>query len=398
MGPPQPPPPNAILDARPRAVYVHVPFCRHRCGYCDFTLVAGRDDLAGRYLAALDRELDRVGAAPDRHGGGRWELDTLFFGGGTPTRLTGPHWDRLFASLRRRFAVADDAEVTVEANPADVTPDLVARLADLGVNRVSLGVQSFDAAALRVLERDHSPDGAAAAFEAVRRRIPNVSLDLIFGVPGRSVASWRETLRRAIELGPPHVSTYGLTFEKGTTFWGRRARGTLTPADEEAERAMYAAAMDDLGAAGVAQYELSNFARPGSECRHNRLYWARRDYEAFGPGAARLTGGVRRMNHRGVLGWLKRIEAGADPTVEVDELTPEEAARETVMLALRTTDGVRTDDAFLAQTGFDFDTLFGDVAARQAELGLVERAGRFLRLTREGRFVADSVTAEFLTP
>ena len=337
-----------------------------------------------------------------------------------PTRLTGPQLDTLFDSLTRRFLLNEDAEVTVEANPADITAGLVNRLADRGVNRVSLGVQSFDAAALRVLERDHSPDGAAAALGTVRRRIPNVSLDLIFGVPGQSLASWRDTLRRAVALDPHHISTYGLTFEKGTAFWGRRAKGTLTPADEELERSMYAAAMDDLGAAGFEQYELSNFARrsvgiaqkPGfseeagflgpaprsstPRCRHNLIYWDRTDYEAFGPGAARLTGGVRKLNHRGVLGWLKRVEAGADPTVEVDELTPEGIAGEVVMLALRTTAGVRTDGRFREATGFDFDALFGEITDRQVALGLLRRTARSLRLTREGRFVADSVITEFL--
>ena len=286
-----------------RSAYVHVPFCRHRCGYCDFTLVAGRDDLADRYLAALDRELDRVEPPTP---GGRVELDTLFLGGGTPTRLTGPQLDTLFGSLFRRYRLAEGAEVSVEANPSDVTPDLVDRLADLGVNRVSLGVQSFDAAALRVLERDHAPAEIPAVVETIRRRIENVSLDLIFAVPGQDLTGWEATLDAALALEPSHLSTYGLTFEKGTAFWSRRRRGTLVAAAEEEERAMYAAAMDRPAAAGYRQYELSSHARPGAECRHNRVYWSGDDFEAFGPGAANLIAGARRTNHRGVLGWLGR--------------------------------------------------------------------------------------------
>ena len=375
-----------------RSAYVHVPFCRHRCGYCDFTLVAGRDDLAGRYLAALDRELDRVEPPAT---GGRVELDTLFLGGGTPTRLTGPQLEMLFASLFRRYRLADGAEVSVEANPSDVTPDLVARLADLGVNRVSLGAQSFDPAALRVLERDHAPADIPCVLETIRRRIENVSLDLIFAVPGQTLAGWEATLGAALALEPAHLSTYGLTFEKGTAFWSRRRRGTLVVAAEEEERAMYAAAIDRPAAAGLAQYELSNHARPGRDCRHNRAYWSGDDFEAFGPGAANLLGGVRRTNHRGVLGWLKRLKTGEPPWTEQERLAPEDRARELVMLNLRRTGGVIRDD-FRERTGFDLAALLGDDLTEQTAAGFVENDAAGVRLTREGRFVADSVMAAFL--
>ena len=375
-----------------RSAYVHVPFCRHRCGYCDFTLVAGRDDLAGRYLAALDRELGRVTPpAP----GGRVELDTLFLGGGTPSRLTGPQLDTLFAALFRRYRLAEGAEATVEANPSDVTPSLIDRLADAGINRISLGVQSFDAAALRTLERDHAPEEIPRVLETVRRRIDNVSLDLIFAVPGQDLAGWEATLDAALALEPTHLSTYGLTFEKGTAFWSRRRRGELATPPEEAERAMYAAAMDRPAAAGFAQYELSSHARPGFACRHNRAYWSGDDFEAFGPGAANLSAGVRRTNHRGVLGWLKRVEAGEPPWVEEERLPAEERARELVMLNLRRAEGVVRDD-FRRRTGYNVEALLGDDLAEQRRLGLVHSDAAGVRLTREGRFVADGVTAAFL--
>ena len=375
-----------------RSAYVHVPFCRHRCGYCDFTLVAGRDDLAGRYLAALDRELGRV-EPPDP--GGRVELETLFLGGGTPTRLSGGQLDTLFASVFRRYRLADGAEVSVEANPADVTPDLVNRLADCGVNRVSLGVQSFDAAALKTLERDHVPADIPRVLETIRRRIGNVSLDLIFAVPGQDLRSWEATLDAALALEPTHLSTYGLTFEKGTAFWSRRRRGDLTPAEEEEERAMYAAAIDRPAAAGLRQYELSNHARPGAESRHNRAYWSGDDFEAFGPGAANYLAGVRRTNHRGVLGWLKRVEAGEPPWTEEERLPPDDRARELVMLNLRRVEGVVRPD-FLRRTGSDVNDLLGTDLTEQVAAGFVESGPAGVRLTREGRFVADSVTAAFL--
>ena len=375
-----------------RSAYVHVPFCRHRCGYCDFALLPGRDDLVPRYLAALDRELDRVEPPTP---GGRVELDTLFLGGGTPTRLSSRQFEALFAAVFRRYRLADGAEVTAEANPADVSPELVACLADAGVNRVSLGVQSFDAAALRVLERDHAPADIPRVLDAVRERIENVSLDLIFAVPGQDLAGWEATLDAALALRPSHLSTYGLTFEKGTAFWGRRRRGDLVAAAEEAERAMYAAAIDRPAAAGFVQYELSSHAAPGRACRHNRAYWCGDEFEAFGPGAANLLAGRRRTNHRGVLAWLKRVESGDPPWTEEERLSPEESARELVMLNLRRTEGVVRAD-FLRRTGHDIDALLGDDLRDQIAAGFVEADPAGVRLTREGRFVADSVMSAFL--
>ncbi|HEX6985120.1 MAG TPA: coproporphyrinogen-III oxidase family protein, partial [Planctomycetaceae bacterium] len=192
-----------------RSVYVHVPFCRHRCGYCDFTLVAGRDDLVAAYLDALAVELRRVEEPV--------EIDTLFFGGGTPTHLPPADLARLFRLVLDRFRLADGYEWSVEANPANLSEETVAVLAGFGANRVSLGAQSFDPQALKTLERDHSPAEIVAAVERLRRAgIGNVSLDLIFGVPGQSLDAWRRTLREAAALEPPHVSAYGLTVEAGT--------------------------------------------------------------------------------------------------------------------------------------------------------------------------------------
>jgi oxygen-independent coproporphyrinogen-3 oxidase len=371
-----------------RSVYIHVPFCRHRCGYCDFTLVAGRDDLVGAYLEALTIELQRVERPV--------EIDTLFFGGGTPTHLPPEALSRLFRLVLDRFRLADDFEWSVEANPANLSDETVAILAEAGVNRISLGAQSFDPQALATLERDHSPAEIASAVERLGQAgIENVSLDLIFGVPGQSLTAWRDSLAQAIVLGTSHVSAYGLTFEKGTAFWSRRDKGTLRQTDEELERAMYAAAMDELSAAGLHQYELSNYARPGFECRHNAMYWARRPFEAFGPGAARLTDGVRKTNHRSVFTWIKRLTAGESPVADVDDLTPEHRAREAIFVGLRRTAGVSRNE-FRETTGFDLEALAGEVIRNQVELGLLDDTGTHIRLTREGRFVADSVIAEFL--
>jgi oxygen-independent coproporphyrinogen-3 oxidase len=374
-----------------RAAYVHVPFCVHRCGYCDFTLVAGRDDLIPAYLKALEKELQSLGEPR--------AVRTLFLGGGTPTHLAPDELGRLLSLARRWFPLEsgiEPFELSVEANPADLSDAKIAVLAAAGVNRVSLGAQSFDAGVLRTLERDHAPEDIGDVVGRLRRAgIENVSLDLIFAVPGQTLSLWRETLRRAIELEPAHVSTYGLTFEKGTAFWTRLQKGQVARLPDETERAMYAAAMDDLAAAGFEQYEVSNHARPGLRCRHNLVYWWGESYYGFGPGAARYIGGRRETNHRSVFTWLRRIEAGRSPVMDSETLSPEDRARELLVLGLRMTEGI-DPHAFRIRTGYDVEMLAGEAIRRHTAAGLLETTGGRLRLTREGRFVADSVIVDLL--
>jgi len=375
------------LDALPRSAYIHVPFCAHRCGYCDFTLVAGRDDLIDAYLEALAIELTKLERP--------CEVDTLFFGGGTPTHLPAPELERLMTLARRWFPPAPGAEICVEANPAGLDDVKIAVLAQAGVNRVSLGVQSFDDAVLKLLERDHRGAEVPAVVERVRRRIPNIGLDLIFGVPGQSFGLWRDTLAQAIALRPTHVSTYGLTFEKGTAFQSRLNKGLLQRCDEEVERQMYELAMDELPRAGLEQYELSNFARAGFRSRHNEVYWAGRPFFGFGPGAARYAAGRRELNHRSVTTWINRVLAGQSPIAESEELSAEGSARELVMLNLRRGEGIHLAQ-FREQTGFDFRQLAGEALPRHLRQGLLEECDGHIRLTREGRFLADTVFAEYV--
>jgi oxygen-independent coproporphyrinogen-3 oxidase len=377
--------PTVCLE--PRSVYIHVPFCAHRCGYCDFTLVAGREELIGDYLRGLEWELSRLERPRD--------VETLFVGGGTPSHLPPPQLARLMELLRQWYRLAEDCEFSVEANPAGFDQAKIDVLLDAGVNRVSLGVQSFDDPMLSLLERDHHAADVVTVMERLRGRCANVSFDLIFGVPGQTLPLWRETLKRAIELGPTHVSTYGLTFERGTSFWSRRRKGQIVAAPEELERAMYAAAMDDLAAAGFEQYEISSFARPGYRCRHNQVYWSGRPYFGFGPGAARYINGRRESNHRSVTTWLKRVLAGESPVGDAETLSPEERARERIVLGLRRTEGLDRDE-FRRETGFDVEMLAAAALARHHRAGLLEIIGSRIRLTREGRFLADSVIVDFL--
>lgn len=373
--------------AEPRAAYLHVPFCAHRCGYCDFTLLAGRDDLAGDYLRALEVELRQLEHPRD--------VDTLFFGGGTPTHLAEDELARLLNLARDWFHLAPGSEFSVEANPAGLTDQKLRLMAEAGVNRVSLGVQSFDEGLLKLLERDHREAEILDAVSRLQKRFENVSLDLIFALPGQTLAHWRETLRRAIELQPTHLSTYGLTFEKGTAFWSRREKGAIQQLPNELERDMYAAAMDDLTAAGFEQYEISNFARPGFRCRHNQTYWRALPYFGFGPGAARYIRGRRESNHRSTTTWIKRVLAGQSGMAMSEELTPEHRAREAIVLGLRQLDGIRRDD-FRALTGFDLDSLVGETIRHEVAAGRIEDFGEGIRITHEGRFFADPVMIAFL--
>lgn len=375
------------IFADPRAAYLHVPFCAHRCGYCDFTLVAGRNDLAGDYLRALASELQQLERPRD--------VDTLFFGGGTPTHLEPDKLARLLGLAREWFRLAPGYEFSVEANPAGLTDEKLSLMADAGVNRVSLGVQSFDEGLLKLLERDHRETDILDAVARLQQRFENVSLDLIFALPGQTLAHWRETLRRAIELQPTHISTYGLTFEKGTTFWSRRERGAIEQLPNELERDMYAAAMDDLAAAGFEQYEISNFARPGFRCRHNQTYWRALPYFGFGPGAARYINGRRESNHRSTTTWIRRVLAGESGVAMSEELTPEHRAREAIVLGLRQNDGIRRDE-FRTLTGFDLDSLTAKTIAQQVAAGRIEDFGDGIRITRAGRFFADPVMIAFL--
>lgn len=375
----------------PRAAYIHVPFCAHRCGYCDFTLVARRDDLMGGYLDALQRQI----AEFPGFGDGPVEVDTLFFGGGTPTHLPPQELQRLLALMQQTFRLTSGGEFSVEANPTGLTAEKLDLLQAAGVNRISLGVQSFDAGELTLLERDHSAGEIEAVFESLRRRWDNVSLDLIFAIPGQSLAGWERNLDRAIALRPTHISAYGLTFERGTAFWSKQSKGQLPAADQELELQMYESVMDRLPAAGYPQYEISNYARPGYECRHNQVYWRAEPFYGFGPGAASFLGHVRRLNHRSVTTWIRKVLAGESPIADEEPLDPEDRARDAVMVGLRLVRGIEIA-SFRQRFGFDLLELGGDAAPKFLDRGWLEIVDGSLRLTRSGRCVADTVIAEFL--
>jgi oxygen-independent coproporphyrinogen-3 oxidase len=322
-----------------RHAYVHVPFCARRCSYCDFSIAVRRVVPVDEYVAAAARELEV--RFPDSATLSSDSLATLYLGGGTPSRLGGEGVARLLDVMRGRLTLATDAEVTVEANPEDVSREAVRAWRAAGVNRLSLGSQSFDESVLRWMHRTHDAAAIGDAVDAARAEgIANVSLDLIFALPERTQRSWENDVARALELEPSHLSLYGLTIEPHTPLGRWHRRGDVTESPEERYEAEFLHAHDALSAAGLEHYEVSNFGRAGMRSRHNSSYWSGVPYLGIGPSAHEFDGQVRRWNVGPYAEWLERLSEGRDPIENREELTADNRGAERVYLGLRTIDGL----------------------------------------------------------
>lgn len=372
----------------PRAAYIHIPFCAHKCGYCDFASVAGQDDQIDRFLAALDREMASQ-LSPGT------VVETIFVGGGTPTYVSAEQLDRFMSRLNHWFQLSSEVEFTVESNPNTLTAEKVAILADHGVNRVSLGAQSFRPHLLRQLERNHDPASVARAIDLLRQRFHNVSIDLIFGIPGQTEREWEEDLDKALSLEPNHISAYGLTYEKGTPLWKQRKLGIVEPIDENIEATMYEHLMDRLNQDAWRQYEISNFARDGKKCRHNLFYWGNAPYYGFGTGAAAFRNNRRTLNLRPLVSYIERVESGESPICQSEVLDAENRARETAILNLRRVEGISRAN-FIEATGYRIDDLAGEPIRQLVEHGLLIDDGETISLTRAGFLLADGVLARIV--
>ncbi len=363
-------------------LYLHVPFCATTCEYCAFFQVRPEGDDLGRFLRDIDTELALVpGLLP---------VQTVFWGGGTPGLLPAKHLAELCASVRGKL-VAAPLEWSVEMAPGTVTRDRLAALRDGGVTRISLGVQSLQPGLLEALGRRHSREQALRAYELVRAAgFASVNLDLIFAVPGQDSECWIRDLEAAIALAPDHISTYCLTFEEDTALFVKLSQGKVKP-DAEKEAAFYEATWDTLGSAGFAQYEISNYARPGHACRHNLATWGMQEWLGFGPAAASQHGGWRYQNPPNLPAWRDDIAAGRRGTAERVALCPELLAADALIFGLRCNAGV---DLAVTQRRFPAPAWPGyrALAARLVGEGLGEWAApEVLRLTRRGRLLADSV-------
>lgn len=372
----------------PRALYVHVPFCIRRCAYCDFATAPYDAGSADRYLRRLELELERVPrGAP---------LDTIYFGGGTPTALSEAELASLLAAVRERTGGAK-SEWTCEANPESVTVEKARLLRDAGVDRVSLGAQSFDPRVLAALGREHAPEHVFRALEILRDAgFERLTLDLMFAAPGETVEQLRSDLKQLAALDLEHVSAYCLSYEPGTPLTKMRATGRVTPESDEVELRHFRLVRERLAAAGLAHYEISNFARPGRESRHNLVYWRGEEYFGIGLGAGSYEQGTRRSNTRRLDEYLSDWGGSPYPPHEAETLAPAAKARERVILGLRLRRGIDAP-AWRATTGFTLDEIYpGRELERLADQGLLERSGDSLRLTERGLELADEVFVELV--
>lgn len=387
-------PGREVAPERPLGLYVHIPFCVRKCHYCDFAAGPAPEATRRRYVEALEREIRRSPWAgqPAR---------TVFFGGGTPSELATEQLERIVRALRETFPFEPDGdsppEWSIECNPGTVTEESLAAMRRMGFDRISLGVQSFHDHHLRAIGRIHTAAEAEAAVRAARSAgFRRLNLDLIFGLPGQTLEEWKADLERALALEPEHLSLYQLTLEAGTEFGRRYRLGLLSLPEDDLCADMYEWALDRVPAAGLEQYEVSNFARPGEECRHNLIYWRDEPFLGFGLSAASYVDGCRWAATRTMHRYLATADRPGGPERAYEErLPPRERLGEAVMLGLRTREGV--DLAALgARYGIDAEALFAEAIARLERDGLLVRDGCRVRLTRRGLMLANVASAAFL--
>ena len=372
-------------------LYVHIPFCFSKCPYCDFYSETDHA-LGSRYAQAVILHMEDYAKAASSY-----DIDSIFFGGGTPTALPVKQLLHILDGIYDNFNVRSDAEITVEANPATVTTGQLRRLRRAGINRLSLGLQSANAEELTALGRIHTYEDFEKSFLSARKAgFKNISVDLMYGIPGQTPESFRHTLETLVALAPDHISVYGLKIEDGTPFAERR--DSLALPDEDSEAAMYFDAVSYLTEQGYAQYEISNFAKPGKTCVHNLRYWNCEEYIGFGPGAHSYFGNRRFAFRRSTEDYVKNMEyPGSVPDMlsENYEIAPNERLGEYVMLRLRLTEGVDTD-AFAARFGIDFERKFGKYLALYEENGFMAKKGRSWFFTPKGMYVSNYILSAML--
>jgi oxygen-independent coproporphyrinogen-3 oxidase len=386
--------PEQLPSADIEALYVHVPFCFHKCHYCDFYSITRQTPL--RMEQFVDRVLAEAAMWAKSHLAPHLRPQTVFFGGGTPSLLPLEQMQRLIGGLRERLELSTVSEWTVEANPATVGHEYCQMLRSSGVDRLSFGAQSFSPAELAILERHHDPADVERSIATARTAgFDRLNVDLIFAIPGQTMESWSRSLEAAIALGTSHISCYALTYEPNTPIAVRRRLGDVRAVDEDLELEMLHVTRERLRATGIPPYEVSNFATPSQECRHNLNYWLGGNYIGLGPSAASHVSGWRWRNRPHLGEWETAIDDGTLPACEAEALTPERRAGEMAMLMLRLERGIRFD-YFAARTGMDVRTTFADAVERLTKPELIEVTEESLRLTRAGLNVADAVAAEFL--
>lgn len=372
------------------SVYMHIPFCFHKCHYCDFYSIVDSRDRQGVFIDRLIAELQAACCLVDLR-----NVKTIFVGGGTPTLLAAEQWQRLLDAIADYLAPAADCEFTVEANPETVTAQLAATLVRGGVNRISIGAQSFNQVHLKTLERWHDPANVKRSVELIRNAgIESINLDLIFAIPGQSLDDWLTDLDTALVLEPSHLSCYGLTYEPNTPMTAKMRQGRFEPADQEVEAAMYRAILQRLAEAGFEHYEISAWARPGKRCQHNLRYWTNADWWPLGPSASGHVAGVRWKNIPRLGSYLE--SSALPPIVDFEQVDVDTRVGEALMLGLRLVEGMSISDVHELLAVGQRGKSRADAIAHHTAAGLLEQIDGRLRLTCDGLLLADSVLADLV--
>ena len=382
------------------SLYFHIPFCAHRCAYCDFNTYAGQTDSIPAYVEALRNEIKAVGESTSR-----LSVGTIFFGGGTPSLLTAEQYRDIYQSIHAYFDVSANAEISLEANPGTVSSEYLRELRALGFNRISYGMQSANPEELHMLERIHSYSDVVDAVRWSRQAgFDNLNIDLIYGLPEQTLERWQRTVQLSLGLRPEHISAYALTLEHGTPFGRWAAKGLLPIPDPDLAAEQYEWTMDFLASEGYVQYEISNWALPGRECQHNLQYWRNLDYLGFGAGAHGYAGGFRYSNVLRIKTYIDRLTSPlssfvfplSPATVNQHVNTPRDDMQETMITGLRlTTEGISAE-GFQQRFGVSLTEVFGKEIQKLEKVGLLEWAGDTLRLTKRGRLLGNQVFMEFV--
>ncbi len=378
------------------SLYLHIPFCHTRCYYCDFNTYAGILPLREPYVRALLTEIELAGKLAQSAAGTSRRSRTIFFGGGTPSLLTVAQITRLLKACRRAFAVDEDAEITLEANPGTLSFEQLAGLHAAGINRLSMGAQSFDAELLKALGRIHSPaEITQAVYNARAAGFTSINLDFMFGLPGQTMRHWQATLDQALALHPDHFSLYSLIIEEGTPFYTWTHEGRITPGDEDLCADMYEYADERLQSAGYENYEISNWARPGHQSRHNLTYWQNLPYLGMGAGAHSYFAGKRFFNVLDPQQYINLLRMRQRPEAESDTIDRVQEMSETAFLALRTAQGLHLP-TFEERFAEPFTRFVGNRLRTVEEAGLLEQENGWLRLSNRGRLLGNEVFLRLL--
>ena len=386
------------------SIYIHIPFCTHRCAYCDFNTYAGQEKIIPAYVDALCKEIEFAGHQSSNL---PITVHTIFFGGGTPSLLSLPQFDSVFKSIRSAFTLTSDAEISIEANPGTVTYEALRQLRKIGINRISYGVQSANTEELLMLERTHDFFDVIEAVTSARKAdFNNLNLDLIFGLPEQTLETWQSTVKRILDLHPEHISAYALTLEHGTPFGRWSSKGLLPLPDPDLAAEMYEWLSETLEANGYMQYEISNWSRQEHECKHNLQYWRSLPYLAFGAGAHGYANGYRYSNALRIKTYIERITYSqptnlqfplTPATVNQHKQTHKDDMSEFMMTGLRLTQEGVSLDGFQTRFGQPMQEVFGKEIRELLQMGLIEKqASDTLRLTKHGRLLGNQVFMRFV--